>query len=60
MANERTSQVQPPVHSQGGVRFDLLGQQFAEQQLLGKIFRTYDGFATALGAATRENQCSAR
>ena len=59
MADQCASQIEAPVGARLGVRLDLLGQQFAEDDLLGEIFRAGDDVARAALAAACEGEDAA-
>ena len=42
LANESAAKIEPAIGMQRGVRFDLLREQFAQDDLLGEIFRSDD------------------
>ena len=51
MANKCAAKIEPAVHAQCGVRFDLLRQEFAKNNLLGKILGPDNDRACARAAA---------
>jgi len=56
MADQCARKVEAPFQMRRGVRCDLLGKQFAKNNLLGEIFRADHDAGSAAAAATGERK----